>query len=78
MREGVVLWFGVSPAPALEVVCEVVLADVGLKRGQFGERFSVAWFLTVCFVPAGSHLCQLLHYQLLHCCGVFNVPHVTS
>lgn len=35
-REGVVLWFGVSPAPVLEVVCEVLLADVGLKRGQFG------------------------------------------
>lgn len=80
VREGVVLWFGVSPAPALEVVCEFLLADVGLKRGQFGERFSVASFLTVCFwfMPAGSHLCQLLNYQLLHCCGVFNVPHVTS
>lgn len=49
VREGVVLWFGVSPAPASEVVCEVLLADVGLKRGQFGERFSVGWFLTVCF-----------------------------
>lgn len=75
-----VLRFGASPAPALEVVCEVLLADVGLKCGQFGERFSVTSFLTVCFwfMPAGSQLCQLLNYQLLHCCGVFNVPHVTS